>query len=45
MVQETLLEFPAHTFSYRRGGFTTLSTASSRNEQSFRLLFSYGGVK
>ena len=29
MAQDTLLGFPAHTFPYRRGEFTTLSTVSS----------------
>ena len=28
MAQDTLLGFPAHTLPYRRGEFTTLSTAS-----------------
>ena len=28
MAQDTLLGFPAHTRPYRRGEFTTLSTAS-----------------
>ena len=28
MAQDTLLGFPAHTFPYRRGEFTTLSTVS-----------------
>ena len=30
MAQDTLLGFPAHTFPYRRGEFTTLSTVSNR---------------
>ena len=30
MAQDTLLGFPAHTLPYRRGEFTTLSTASNR---------------
>ena len=29
MAKDTLLGFPAHTFPYRRGEFTTLSTVSS----------------
>ena len=30
MARDTPLGFPAHTLPYRRGEFTTLSTASSR---------------
>ena len=33
MAQDTLLGFPAHTLPYRRGEFTTLSTASPQHHQ------------
>ena len=39
MAQDTLLGFPAHTFPYRRGEFTTLSTVSADAGFILRLLF------
>ena len=37
MAQDTLFGFPAHTFPYRRGEFTTLSTVSNGPETPGRL--------
>lgn len=37
MAQDTILGFPAHTLPYRCGGFTTLSTVSSRTIYMVRL--------
>ena len=42
MAQDTLLGFPAHTFPYRRGEFTTLSTVSSPELRSGFFLFRNG---
>ena len=40
MAQDTLLGFPAHTLPYRRGEFTTLSTASDGRRETCGHLYS-----